>query len=332
MVVLFLIHITTTTTTTTETPGYASQANLVFLSKVIRLGNSDYVDYYFCCNVIGEYIDWQYNNVPLHAFLAGRIYNPVVNSGPGFDYIITLLSSIPDSDNSRQAHFSSVMVLSFRGSNDPNGFTVQCSSHASFTVHAMDGNTAVEPVGDDRRRNNGSLVFDYVLSRKIVTSRSKTHIFICGVSSNLQFLQMGDRTIGFSRHDSIGGVKNVFSPDSNTVDIQGILIDRDQFQTTTLLLVSDDSDVITVSCFYDEGHFESLSSNNTSSNISSTPTESMPLSNIGSISGIKSISDLDSMHTMTSSIEEALNVNLPASVSLLLMSSPTSILKNTGEL
>ena len=291
------------------------------------MGNSDYVDYYFCCSVIGEYIDWQYNDVPLNGFLAGRVSDPVVNSGPGFDYIITLLSSTPDSSNSRQAHLSSVMVLSFRDSNDPNRFTVQCSSHANFTVHAMGSNTAVEHVGDDRRSNNGSLTFDYVLSQKIVTSRSKTHIFICGVSSNLQFLQTGDRTIGFSRHDSIGGVKNVFSPDSNTVDIQGILIDRDQFQITTLLLVSDDSDVITVSCFYDEHHFKSLSSY-----ISSTPTESMPLSNIGSISGIKSISDLDSMHAMTSSIEEALNVNLPASVSLLPMSSPMSILKNTGEL
>ena len=309
----------------TITPGYASQPNLVFLNKVIRLGNSYYMDHYYYCNVTGEYINWQYNNVTLNGYRAGRFAIPFVNSGPGFEYIITLLSSTPDSSNSRQAHFSSVMVLSFRGSNDPNGFTVQCSSHANFTVHAMDGNTAVQPV-DDRISNNGSLVFDYVLSRKIVMSRSKTHIFICGVSSNLQFLQAGDLTIGFSQYDSIGGVKNVLSPDSNTVDIQGILIDRNQFQTTSLLLVSDDSDEITVSCFYDEHNFESLSSN-----ISSTPTESMPLSNIGFISGIKSMSDLDSMHAMTSSIEEALNVNLPASGSLT-MSSPTSILKSTGEL
>ena len=271
----------------------------------------------------GELSHWQYDSVPLNAFLAGRIYNPAVNSGPGFEYIITLLSSIPDSSNSRQAHLSSVMVLSFRGSNDPVNFTVRCST-AGFTVRTAGNNIPVTPVAYERR-NNGSVAFEYILSSEIVRSRRNTHIFICRVSSNLQFLHTGDRTIGFSQHDHIGGVKNVLSPDSNIIDIQGILIDRDQFQTTSLLLVSDDNDVVTVLCFYDEHHLEILSLN-----ISSTPTESMPLSSIGSISGVKSTCMHD-INSMASSIEEALNKNLPASVSLT-MSSPTLILESTGEL
>ena len=327
LVELFLLLLICTTTTATATPDYASRPNLVFLSKVNRLGNSNYVDCYFSCNVTGEFILWHYNNLPL-----GRVdstYGTVVSSSRDFDSIVTLLSSTPDSSNSRQAHLSSVMVLSFRDCN-PKDFTVQCSSRANLTtvhtVHTVGSDVPVEPVRGERR-NNGSLAFDYVLSSEIVTSRRRTHVFICGVSSNVQILHTGDQTIGFSRGDGIGFFFNFLSPDRSTVVINGILIDRDQFLTTSLLLISDDSDV-TVSCYYDVDHFESLSSN-----ISSTPTDSRPLPSVDSISGMKSTSSLDpvrSIDSVSSSIEESLIVYVPASVSST-MSSPTSILKSTGK-
>ena len=76
----------------------------------------------------------------------------------------------------------------------------------------------------------------------------------------LQFFLISGQPIGFSDHDHIGKARTVLSDDRNTVDLQGVLIARQPFQSISLLFVTTAESEVTVSCFYEESHQVQLSS------------------------------------------------------------------------
>lgn len=217
-----------------------TEPEIIFLKGVPRLHNANYTDYYFCCNVNGEFLQWQYEDEPLSGFRIGEAGRAIVDVRTTFEYTATLLSSEPDGE---LANLDSVLVVSFRG-NHPNNFSITCSGHLSSHTITAESVSNVEFTDDQEQ-----VVLDHVISQRIVNRMSITHIFLCGAKSLLQFISVNDPQIGFGEFDYIGKDRTVLTADSNTVSIQGILIARDPFQTTTLLFVVDDADVH-VACFY----------------------------------------------------------------------------------
>ena len=249
--------------------------NVTIMGRASRLHSVNFTDFYFSCHTIGEYIQWQYNEDPLSGFLPERIGTATVNNrGLSYKYTATLLSATLLVNDTRQAELESLLVISFQNEY-PESFTVKCGNNIEFrsVTSNITSNTFTNVINSTRRGNE--LALDYVFtSSEIVRSRN-THVFICGVQSMFQLIEVSGPSIGFSDRDNIGKVRTIFS-DRETIDIQAILIDREPLQTTSLLIVAENSDV-QVKCS-DEAHSVSLSSNSLSSrrNQATLPTVSSP--------------------------------------------------------
>ena len=224
------------------------QPTIQYLKGVHRFGDTDYTDYYFSCNALGRFLCWQVNDIPLTGFSVGKAGRVVVDSRTAFEYTATLLSSQNDPKNNQEAMLDSVFVVSFNGE-PPSTFEVKCSSSSNSNFST----TAVNELRSDvvnASSNNGEVVLDYVLSRQIVQNKNKTHIFVCGALDMLQYFEInGPPMIGFSGLNYIGQDRTVLSEDHNIVNVQGVLIARHPYTSTSLLFVSEDSDV-NVTCFW----------------------------------------------------------------------------------
>ena len=242
----------------------SSSVHNVFLRQVHRFNDSQYTDYYFGCNVVGQFLAWQFNSDSLAGFLPNNIGRAVVNSRSGFRFTTTLLSSRAITNESR-FELDSILVVSFDNTLEPLPFMITCrnegeSNDATFTGDDFDVTNSQTSEG---------VTLDYVLSGDIVQG-SKTHIFVCGTGFEFQFLQVTGPTIGFSQSDRIGVVKKVLSVDRRTANILGILMDEQPFNSTTLLVVVTNS-VVNVRCFYDSNHEVMLSLNQISTQSQSRP-------------------------------------------------------------
>ena len=232
------------------------QPTIEYLKGVHRFNSTGYTDYYFCCNVIGRFLRWQYNDEPLTGFIVGDAGRVVVDTRSTFNYTATLLSSQPDKENSEQAALDSVFVVSFN-IEPPSTFEVTCGSTSSFTTKAVGNMSDVVRASS----NNSEVVLDYILSSSIVQDKNKTHIFVCGVQNMLQYFEINGSPIGFRGHDDIGQDRTVLSEDGNIVNIQGVLIARQPY-TSALLFVSEDSDV-NVTCYFGSHQVKLSSSGHT---------------------------------------------------------------------
>ena len=231
--------------------------NVSFMGRASRLHAVNYTDFYFSCHTIGEYIQWQYNEDPLSGFLPERIGTATVNNrGLSYEYTATLLSARPVVNNTRQAELVSLLVISFLNEY-PESFTIKCGNNIEFTstTTGIIGGTFTNVTNNTRRGNE--LALDYVFTSSDIVRSRKTHVFICGVQSMFQLIEVSGPSIGFSDRDNIGKVRTIFS-DRETIDIQAILMDREPLQTTSLLIISENSEVI-VRCS-DEAHSVNLSS------------------------------------------------------------------------
>ena len=248
---LLLIFSISICTATTDEP------TIRYLRGVHRFNSSGYTDYYFCCNVVGTFLHWQYNDDPLTGFRFGDAGCVVVDTRSTFGYTATLLSSQSDPENNQQATLDSVFVVSFSGE-PPSTFEVTCSSNSNFSTEAVGNMSEVVRASS----NDSEVVLDYVLSRPIVQNKNKTHIFVCGAQDMLQYFEINGPTIGFSGHDDIGRARTFLSEDGNIVNVQGVLIARHPYTSTSLLFVSEDSDV-TVTCFFGSHQVQLSSSGHT---------------------------------------------------------------------
>ena len=246
----FIIHLIFLITSCTTTA--ADQPNLQYLSGFQRLSGTNYTDFYFCCNVVGEFLQWQFNDEPLTGFRVGEAGRVVVDTRSTFNYTATLLSSEP-LDN-HQAKLDSLLIVSFYGEH-PRTFDVTCSSLVGFMTVTAESVTS-DVIGSNAK---GGIVLNHVLSREIVQNRNKTHVFVCEVPDMLQFFSISGTPIGFTDHDHIGQDRTVLSDDWNTVELQGVLIARQPFQSISFLFVTTEESEVTVTCSY-ESHQVQLSS------------------------------------------------------------------------
>ncbi len=221
-----------------------SMAQLIFLKAVDRLGTTAYTDYYFCCNYIGSFMQWEYNGQPLSGFRTNNVGDVLFDERPDYTYAATLLSSTPTMDD--EAEMDSVLVISFHNGSSPGSFSVTCNSNRNIST--------VSSQNISRVKNNISkgadIRLDYVFSAPIVHQGPQlSHIFMCGVRQAPQFVEVTELTLGFSASDNVGRARTLFSDDGNTATVQGILMTKDNLMSVALIIVSLEATVVNVTCY-----------------------------------------------------------------------------------
>ncbi len=245
--------------------------NLTSLKGVHRL-RKGFRDYYFSCNAVGLFLQWQYNDELLTGFhTSDEIGRSVVVERPTFTYTTTLLSSEPAENNYED--MDSILIMSF-SNDDPSPFTVTCSNGPNTQTKSSE---SISKVGDSSMWNNNSdsrIVLEYIVSTNMVRN-GPTHIFMCGAHHSPQHLQANGPPIAFLSSDEIG-FHRAPSATTYTVKEQGIFIARSPYMTTTILIVANEEDVF-VSCFNDNVYKRLQSTYNripTTSTVASTCTQS----------------------------------------------------------
>ncbi len=102
----------------------ASQS--IRLNFVKGVNTNEFTDYYFSCNVMGRFIQWQYNKERLTGFHSNdEIGASKVLEKADFIYTALLLLSEPLTTHNRT--MASIILVSFMGP-VPSSFNITCSS------------------------------------------------------------------------------------------------------------------------------------------------------------------------------------------------------------
>ena len=221
-----------------------TSGQLSFLTAVDRL-NTSYTDYYFCCNYIGRFILWGYNNKPLSGFSTNEVGNVLFDERNDYTYAATLLSSQPTFNG--ESKLDSVLVISFHNDMIPGNFSVTCNSNRNVsTVFPKNMSTAKNSIA-----KGADIRLDYVVSEPKVRRGHPylSHIFICGVRQAPQFVEVTGTPLRFSSSDHAGQARTLFSNDRNTAIVQGILMARDNLISVALIIVSLEASVVNVTCY-----------------------------------------------------------------------------------
>ena len=221
-----------------------TSGQLSFLTAVDRL-NTSYTDYYFCCNYIGRFILWGYNNEPLSGFSTNEVGNVLFDERNDYTYAATLLSSQPTFNG--ESKLDSVLVISFHNDMIPGNFSVTCNSNRNVsTVFPKNMSTAKNSIA-----KGADIRLDYVVSEPKVRRGHPylSHIFICGVRQAPQFVEVTGTPLRFSSSDHAGQARTLFSNDRNTAIVQGILMARDNLISVALIIVSLEASVVNVTCY-----------------------------------------------------------------------------------
>lgn len=223
---------------------------LEFIKGVTRLNNTGYTDYYFCCNVVGHFLQWQYDFQPLTIFQADdEVGRSSVDIRSGFEFTVTLLSSEPVENNNKA--MDSIMVISFIGE-VPSSFQMTCSNglntrtiFAGPVTNVTNTSVAIDTIG-----NNPEIILDYVSSGLIVRNTT-TYIFICGTGYSSQLMQANRGTpLLFTSGDSLG-VHRIASASTYKIAEQGIFVGKTPY-IASILIVANNAGA-EVSCFYQNG-------------------------------------------------------------------------------
>ncbi len=220
-----------------------------FLTAVDRL-NGNYTDFYFCCNTHGRFLQWEYNHQSLTAFRTNDVGEVWLNERADYTYTATLLSSQPIFDN--VATMDSVIVISFHKGMNPSNFSVSCISDRHIATVSHQVSTANKTI-----TNRDDVQLKYLVSGRIVSQDYDSHILVCEVPQTPQFISVIEPILSFSRFDSAGQARTIFSEDRNTAEVQGILMARDNFVSVALILVSLNVSESNVSC-YDSHHIPEI--------------------------------------------------------------------------
>ncbi len=225
--------------------GISVSGILDFLTAVKR-SNTSYTDYYFCCDINGTFLSWEYNHKPLSAFRTDDVGEVRLDERADYTYTATLLSSQPTYNN--EAKMDSILVISFHNDRIPDNFSATCSSNRNIYTTFSQGVSSVEKSVQDK-----DIHLDYIKSGNIVNTNFLSHIFICVVHQWSQFFKVTGPTLtgqilSFSRFDNIGRARTILSEDRNRANVQGIIMAGDSSVLIALVIVSLNGSVESVTC------------------------------------------------------------------------------------
>ena len=248
----------------------ASAISIDFLKSVQRF-ETHFMDYYFSCNIEGQTLQWEVNDIRLGGFDVGSP-KAWTSSKFGINYTAALLSS--DLTAAGYNTFDSVLVISVL--NDSR-LDVVCRSESMQNKTSNE----VDPLVDEMnaKQSNPTIFLEYILTGRIIQNFENllTSIFICGVENVYQTWQVNGPRYGFDTTSRIGQDR-VQSENSATVGELAVLVAREPYQIVTILFVTDSSNV-TVTCASGEQQEQLLAPVLTASR-----TSTLPLPHLGSTS------------------------------------------------
>ena len=226
----------------------SDKPQIYFFGVFTRLENPNSIDYYFRCQLRGTFLQWQYNNISLNGFLHTQIGKTVVDARDGFEYTVTLLSSLPNGHG--QAEMISLLILSFP-SNTSNTFRVNCSGETLSNFYIINSsNTNLTEVQASKQIPN-YLVLQHIFSGSLVDKRNITKLYLCGGNSQQIFLSVGSAYFNFSTNDSVGIQKKFVSENGSNMGVTGILMALMPYKLNALLIVVEDENLV-VKCWIDD--------------------------------------------------------------------------------
>ena len=108
---------------------------------------------------------------------------------------------------------------------------------------------------------NDTIAFAYILSAPLLQqlkNSSVLHFFMCRTESLSQLVGRDDSGLGFSKNHRVGETRNDLSVDNTMVNIEAILISREQFKTTSLVFIISNS-YFTAKCSFGSTEIQLLS-------------------------------------------------------------------------
>ncbi len=251
----------------------STPVRLKFLRAVSRLNIDMYTDYYFSCRAVGRFLQWEYNGEPLTGFQnSDEVGRSLFRLRSTFEYTTTLLSVKPNEEN--RLAMNSIILVSFVGTMNSN-FNITCSN-GSYPETVQAGEVSNVTDSSVANETSAEIILNYVTSE--IVEGTNTHIFICGVSQSSQLLQANGPPLSFESSDELGDHR-VGSIDTYSVYEQGIFIARNPLTTTSIFIVTADSEV-EVTCLYRNVRTSLYSNmsllNNQTASIKNEPTTRTP--------------------------------------------------------
>jgi len=114
--------------------------------------DSNHIDYYFCCNAVGHYLQWKYNDESLTGSLQPNIGKAVLNRISNYHFTTTLLSSRVHGTDTGLAELDSLLVISFENT-EPSPFTITCSNEAGINTVTTANNNTISVINRDRQNS-----------------------------------------------------------------------------------------------------------------------------------------------------------------------------------
>ena len=222
---------------------------LEYVRRVRRLQSPSTLDYCFICEAEGQVLQWGADTSSLVGYRKDEVGRTVINAQMDFTVTSTLLLARPLEDGGTL--FVSVLVISTAG--DELSLSVSCTNNIVLSNISTDYGPKYRS-HDDKTHffKNRTIVFDYILSLPLLQQKNSSvvlHIFMCGTESLSQLVGRDDRGLGFSKKHKVGETRNDLSADSTKVNIEAILISREQFETTSLVFIISNSN-FTAKCSF----------------------------------------------------------------------------------
>ena len=229
------------------------RVNLEYLRRVRRFQSpSSTLDCFFICEAEGQVLQWGAGVsviVSLVGYRKDEVGRTVVNAQKDFNVTSTLLLARPLHGGT---HFVSVLIISTPG--EDLSLSVFCTNNIVLSNISTECDPKYRENNDEFHVvKNRTIVFDYILSAPLLLQPNNSsvllHIFMCETESLSQQVGRDDSGFGFSKNHEVGETRNELSADNTKVNIEAILISREQFETTSLVFIISNSNFTAICSF-----------------------------------------------------------------------------------
>ena len=219
-----------------------------YLRRVRQFQSPSVLDYYFICEVEGQVLQWGVGTSVI-GYHKDEVGKSVINAQMDFNVTSMLLLARPLEDG--VILFVSALVISTPG--DHLSLSVTCTNNIVLSNISTDCAPKYRDHGDELHViKNRTIVFDYILSAPLLHLKNSSvllHIFMCGTESLSQLVGTEDRGFAFSESHEVGKTRKELSTDNTEVNIEAILISREQFESTSLVFIISNSNFTAICSF-----------------------------------------------------------------------------------
>ena len=211
---------------------------LDYLGGSQRLGEGNYWDYYFSCNIQGPNLQWVINGTGYGTYLPGQFDIVFQGSLPTLNYTSFLLSS---RTVNRVHLLDSIVIVSVE---DNINISVGCVSDVGSDVSSNR-----DPINNNlmQAQSSDNAIRLFQLWNRIVIQGGNvdvdnTRCFMCGVDSSiLSWVINNESSFAFDTQNEIGATFHLLSTDKYFLRLQTILFASSPKRLVSIFLLTDSS-------------------------------------------------------------------------------------------